>query len=410
MQSVLQARKWIVGTLAIAMATSGFALAAGPEDVPVGTQIDAGNVAQYKDMLPNGTYVNVMAGEILKVVPVTPIEKLLDPKWRELTDANKGKAKMLDAAGTWGLADGSYWPGGYPFPGATNPREIMANFQYHLTPDDIDTIPAGGHMGGFSLVDGSGKEYKRFIINLTQRRMTGRVWTAPLGAEPGYENELYRTNTLFFEPYDSKGVISMNVIYRDQAALPDAYVYVPVLRRVRRLSSSQRADAIQGSDLTAGDVDTFADPLGMWDFKLLATTKLLVNQTSSVDSKGVMGKTTQLLAGYYPSPYTAVEARTVHVIEATPRYDTIYSKKVLYVDSETYRPSVGEFYDRQGQLLKTYEMHWDVREDFAPSPNWIVIKNQQTKNASVFWVFEINANVGTPLSRVLTSSMRESSR
>ncbi|WP_372696065.1 DUF1329 domain-containing protein [Immundisolibacter sp.] len=380
------------------------------EPVPVGTQIDAGNVEQYKAMLPTGTYVNVKAGEVLKVIPTTPLEQLVDPKWLELTEANRGKAKMLDEAGTWGLADGSFWPGGYPFPGTDDPREMMANFQYHLTPDDIDTIPAGGHMGGFSLVNGDGKEYKRFIINLTQRRMTGRVWTPPLGAEPGYEDELYRTNTMFFEPYDSKGVISMNVIYRDQAALPDAYVYVPVLRRVRRLSSSQRADAIQGSDLTAGDVDTFADPLGMWDFRLLGTETLLVNQTGSPPSEGMLDNSVQPVASYYPSPYTAVESRRVHIIEATPRYSTIYSKKVLYVDSQTYRPAVGEFYDRQGQLLKTYEMNWNVKEDFTPSPNWIVIKNQQTGNASIFWVFDINANVGTPLSRVLTSSMRESSR
>lgn len=380
------------------------------EPVPVGTQIDAGNVEQYKAMLPTGTYVNVKAGEVLKVIPTTPLEQLVDPKWLELTEANRGKAKMLDEAGTWGLADGSFWPGGYPFPGTDDPREMMANFQYHLTPDDIDTIPAGGHMGGFSLVNGDGKEYKRFIINLTQRRMSGRVWTPPLGAEPGYEDELYRTNTLFFEPYDSKGVISMNVIYRDQAALPDAYVYVPVLRRVRRLSSSQRADAIQGSDLTAGDVDTFADPLGMWDFRLLGTETLLVNQTGSPPSEGMLDNSVQPVANYYPSPYTAVESRQVHIIEATPRYSTIYSKKVLYVDSQTYRPAVGEFYDRQGQLLKTYEMNWSVKKDFTPSPNWIVIKNQQTGNASIFWVFDINANVGTPLSRVLTSSMRESSR
>lgn len=380
------------------------------EQVPVGTQIDAGNVEQYKSLLPTGTYVNVKAGEILKVIPTTPLNQLVDPKWLELTEANRGKAKMLDEAGTWGLADGSFWPGGYPFPGTDDPREIMANFQYHLTPDDIDTIPAGGHMGGFSLVNGEGKQYKRFIINLTQRRMTGRVWTPPLGAEPGYENELYRTNTLFFEPYDSKGVISMNVIYRDQAALPDAYVYVPVLRRVRRLSSSQRADAIQGSDLTAGDVDTFADPLGMWDFKLLGTETLLVNQNGSAPSAGMLDNSVQLVANYYPSPYTVVESRQVHIIEATPRYSTIYSKKVLYVDSQTYRPAVGEFYDRQGQLLKTYEMNWNIKKDFTPSPNWIVIKNQQTGNASIFWVFEINANVGTPLSRVLTSSMSESSR
>ncbi len=406
MLSVLRENLLIPLSLVGALGTS----AAMAEQVPVGTQIDAGNVEQYKSMLPTGTYVNVKAGEVLKVIPTTPLDQLVDPKWLELTEANRGKAKMLDEAGTWGLADGSFWPGGYPFPGTDDPREIMANFQYHLTPDDIDTIPAGGHMGGFSLVNGEGKEYKRFIINLTQRRMTGRVWVPPLGAEPGYENELYRTNTLFFEPYDSKGVISMNIIYRDQAALPDAYVYVPVLRRVRRLSSSQRADAIQGSDLTAGDVDTFADPLGMWDFKLLGTETLLVNQNGSPSSAGVLDKSVQLVANYYPSPYATVESRQVHIIEATPRYSTIYSKKVLYVDSQTYRPALGEFYDRQGQLLKTYEMNWSVREDFAPAPNWIVIKNQQTGNASVFWVFDINANAGTPLSRVLTSSMRESSR
>lgn len=393
----------------------GFVVAPGmaattANEVPIGTQIDTSNVEQYKSLIPHGTYVNVLAGEVLKVIPTAPIEKLVDPKWLELTEKNRGKAKMLDEAGTWGLADGSYWPGGYPFPGTEDPREIMANFQYHLTPDDIDTRPAGGHMGGFTMVNGQGKEYKRFIINLTQRRMAGRVWTPPLGAEPGYEHELYRTNTLFFEPYDSKGVVSMNIVYRDQAALPDAYVYVPVLRRVRRLSSSQRADSIQGSDLTAGDVDTFADPLGMWDFKLLETKTLLVNQSGSAPAAGVLNKSTNLLAGYYPAPYTTVEARNIHVIEATPRYNTIYSKKILYLDSQTYRPSLGEFYDRQGQLLKTYEMNWEIKEDFAPSPNWIVIKNQQTRNASVFWVFEIFANVGTPVTRVLTSSMSELSR
>lgn len=399
----------IATLLVLAMAFSGAGIAAA-QDVPVGTQIDASNVGQYKELLPHGTYINVKAGEILKVKAFTPPEKLLDPKWRELTEANKGKGTMLDEAGTWGLADGSMWPGGFPFPGSSNPREIMANFQYHLTPDDIDTVPAGGQMGGFTLVDGKGKDYKEFIINLTQRRMVSRVWTAPLGSEPGYEKEFYRTNTIFFTPYDSKGVVSMNIVYRDQSALPDGYLYIPVLRRVKRLSSSQRADSIQGSDLTLGDIDTFGDPLGMWDFKLLETKKLLVSQDGAVESKGMLDKSNKLVANYYPSPYSVVELRDVHVIEATPRYDTIYSKKILYVDTVTYRPSMGEFYDRQGELLKTYGMNWFIKDDWTPSPNWIVIKNQQTGNASVFWVFAITGNVGTPLTRVLTSSMKEFSR
>ena len=261
-------------------------------------------------------------------------------------------------------------------------------------------------MGGFSLVGADGKEYKRFIINLTQRRMTSRTTVPPIGSQKGYENELYRTNTLFMSPYDANGVVSLNIIYRDQAKLPEAYIYVPALRRVKRLSANQRADAILGTDLTNGDVDTFSDPLGMWDFKLLATKKLLSTQSNAVSAKGMLDKSLTLLAGYYPNPYSVAELRDTHIIEAIPRYNTIYSKKILYIDAVTYRPTTAEFYDRQGQLLKTYSLDWGLTEKGGSAmPIWIIIKNQQTKTASPFWVFEIKGNVGTPLSRVLEANM-----
>ncbi|GEM_PF-6892652 len=384
-------------------AISSVALAAEPTP---GLMINASNVDQYKEYLPYAAVVNIKAGQVFKVIAPSSEEQLTEAKWIELTKANRGKAVMLDKAGTWGLADGSAWPGGYPFPGSTNPREIMANFQYHLSSDDFDTSPPGGQMGGFSLVDANGKEYKRFIINLTQRRMTSRTTVAPIGSQKGYENELYRTNTLFMSPYDANGVVSMNIIYRDQAKLPDAYIYVPALRRVKRLSANQRADAVLGTDLTNGDVDTFSDPLGMWDFKLLATKKLLSTQSNAVSAKGMLDKSLTLLAGYYPNPYSVAELRDTHIIEAIPRYNTIYSKKILYIDAVTYRPTTAEFYDRQGQLLKTYAIDWGVVEKGGSAmPIWIIIKNQQTKTASPFWVFDIKGNVGTPLSRVLEANM-----
>lgn len=399
---------WTVVLGSVGLSVSTPARAEVPEP---GLEITAANVDSYAEYLPVSMVMRVKQGEILKVYPTSSVEELVYPEWLEMTrNPPQGKGVMLDEAGTWGLADGSPWPGGFPFPEPQNAREIMANFQYHLTPDDFDSKIPGNEEGDFWLVDQNGKAYKKQVINLTQRRMTSRVWLDPIGSQPGYEEELYRTNTIFFAPYDVRGLVLMNIIYRDQAKLPDGYVYVPVLRRVRRQSSSQRADGVAGSDLTLGDVDTFSDPLGMWDFKLLETKKLLSGQNHQTGSIEVHEGRAEPVAGRYPYPHSAVELRDTYVIEAIPRYDTIYSKKILHVDTETYRPSVGEFYDRQGKLLKSYVFNWVIHEDFTPNPTWITIQNMQTNTSSLFIVFNLHGNVGTPLSRVMTSSMKDFGR
>ncbi|MBV1928869.1 MAG: DUF1329 domain-containing protein [Gammaproteobacteria bacterium] len=378
---------------------------------PPGTMITAENVDQYLEYLAPSTAIQIKQGLILKVFEKTPVEKLVYPKWLEMTNnPPQGPAVMLDEAGTWGLADGSYWPGGFPFPDPQNGREVMANFQYHLTADDADASTPGAKEGLFLLINEKSKIYKRQVINLAQTRMTGRVFNEPLGAYKGYEHELYRTNTLFFEPYDVRGLVSINVIYRDQAKLPDGYVYVPVLRRVRRQSGAQRADSVGGGDLTLGDVDTFSDPLGMWDFKILETKKLLSGQNHATGAKDYYDGKTELIAGRYPTPYFTVELRDTYVIEAIPRYETIYSKKILRVDTETFRPSTGEFFDRQGEMLKSYSLNWNIPEDFTPSPDWIIIQNMQTNNQSLFAIFDFKGNAKTPLRRMLTSSMKDFGR
>jgi hypothetical protein len=383
---------------------------AGEPPAP-GTMINADNADQYAEYLPAAQIVQIKQGLVLKVFETTPVEKLVYPKWLEMTNnPPQGPAVMLDEAGTWGLADGSYWPGGFPFPAPENARQVMANYQYHLTADEHDSEIPGEREGLFVLVGADGTLYKRQVLNLAQKRMTSRVFVEPLGHYPGYEDELYRTSTVFFDPYDVRGVSVMNIIYRDQARLPDGYVYVPVLRRVRRQSSSQRADSIAGSDLTLGDIDTFSDPLGMWDFKILEKKKLLTGQNNGVGALAYYNGNSELLAGRYPSPYASVELRDTYVIEAIPQYDTIYGKKILRVDAETWRPTLAEFYDRQGELLKIYSLYWTVGEDFSPNPSWIVIENVQTENSSLFVIGSFVGNVATPLQRVLTSSMKDFGR
>ena len=61
-------------------------------------------------------------------------------------------------------------------------------------------------------------------------------------------------------PFDARGIMLLSYRYkstdeaRDKAKNDDTWVYVPTLRRVRRISSAQRTDAVAGTDFTFDDL------------------------------------------------------------------------------------------------------------------------------------------------------------
>ena len=61
-------------------------------------------------------------------------------------------------------------------------------------------------------------------------------------------------------PFDARGIALLTYRYkatdrpRDQAKNDDTWVYVPTLRRVRRISTAQRTDAVSGTDFTFDDL------------------------------------------------------------------------------------------------------------------------------------------------------------
>jgi hypothetical protein len=65
-------------------------------------------------------------------------------------------------------------------------------------------------------------------------------------------------------PFDARGIMLMSYRYKAsdkptaQTKNDDTWVYVPTLRRVRRISSAQRTDAVSGTDFTFDDLFSFA--------------------------------------------------------------------------------------------------------------------------------------------------------
>ena len=128
--------------------------------------------------------------------------------------------------------------------------------------------------------------------------------------------------TIFDEPLDVKGTAFLSFTHAKEA--DDQWLYLPALKRVKRISSSNKSGPFMGSefayeDLTSQEIDKY-------------TYKWLRDET--------------------------LEAREAFVIERTPAYaDSGYTRQIVWVDKAMYQPLKVEFYDRKNAPLKTLTMH-----------------------------------------------------
>lgn len=399
----MKRRQFIAGVSALTALPMIDALATVPSP---GTEINAANVEQYLDVLTESWAQRVREGEIIRVFETTPAKQLIMPEWQALTVKNRGKAKIIDDAGTLAYEGNKPWPGGIPFPEPKSALEVMNNFLYHIEADEWHTVPKMQPMARLELWR-DGKPIKQQVMLLTRRRMTALNYIQPKGVEPGFETELERTATYFFQPYDVRGIALVNIVYRDQSKLPTTYAYVPVLRRVRRLSTSQRSDSQGGTDMTVGDAQGFSDPLGMWTFKILGRKKMLASITRA-PAPVAPPQDIPFVANRFISPYASAELRDTFIVEAIPKYETLYGKKILHLDADTFRPTVTDFYDKQMKLLKAYHIYWSW--DNWPNPRWVFMHNLQTKSVTVAHSFNIAPNTGAPLSIWQEGSLQEFAR
>lgn len=378
-----------------------------------GDVIDAANVADYSDYLLDSSVLLIKKGEILEVTPKSEAGVLTHPDYAATTQRNLGKAKLLDEYGTLGLADGSPWPGGTPFPDPKSALEVMVNFQqatFTLQGDDW-----GSENGPYRpvsrimFIDGEGKLYKDIVMAAGQINMTGRTILDPVPSIAGYENEILRRYLAFVEPYDVKGIVTLDIQYQDQTRLPESYAYLPSFRRVRQVSTAQRADSVAGSELTQSDLGGFSDPIGLWTYKILNKKEMLVAVKDSIEPVAYPTVPT-LLNNYFSQPRRKVELREVYIIEALPRFDTVYSKKVFTIDAEMFRTSDFSIYDNQGNLYKAVQQDWDMAENGRPIPTWLSFYNFQTNGASILSNKGLAVNVDVPLDLFEKASMKNFSR
>ncbi len=147
-----------------------------------------------------------------------------------------------------------------------------------------------------------------------------------------------------------RGMGVLNYHYDDPNRLDSLMIYVPSLRRMRKMSATDTQDP-QG-DLSYDDSDMMSQKITPkkfpYKFNIIAEREYLMPTTYNhspiwVDSKN-----------HYSLREVEFQRRPCYVLELTqldPNY--IYGKRVFYVDKETFICLIGAYYDQKGQLYRT---------------------------------------------------------
>lgn len=156
------------------------------------------------------------------------------------------------------------------------------------------------------IVDESGQQRERELSMATKLFDGGKT-----------EKRIYR----FLSPADVKGTGVLVFDYQDQA--DDVWVFLPALRKTRRIVSSQQTNSFMGSEFSYGDLNVPA--LDDFNYKLL--------KEESVDGDACF------------------------VIEVLPKKDEIgksegYSKKLYWVSKDKFVVRQGQYFDLGGKLIK----------------------------------------------------------
>ncbi|HUI26538.1 MAG TPA: DUF1329 domain-containing protein [Candidatus Kryptonia bacterium] len=329
-------------------------------DVKPGDVISASNVDQAKDLISPGLEWVIRHGMKMRIVEPRKVD--WPRAYKEATEKYSGQVRLS--------ADGlklENYVGGLPFPSIdlNDPKaalKIMWNYDYKfLVTDDVDLREFDADTGPVGS-GGQGMAVERHFILDHFRRLfyNGRLYVDPKPERPNPEGIRYRESLHpILEPFDLKGVGATSIRYVEPTKQDDSWLYLPSLRRVRRLSTAQRSDALFGQDTDVDSYYGYSGHIAWMDWKLLGEKSLL----SCMHAEHYPVKWGDGAADFVIDDVW--EKRQVYVIEGVsklPQY--AYSKRVIFIDKEAWVVPYSDIYDRPGQLWKI----WINQFSFRKSP------------------------------------------
>ena len=175
-----------------------------------------------------------------------------------------------------------------------------------------------------------------------------------------------RRVVVFDAPADIRG--TKTLLVEHSGGDDDIWIYLPAMKKVRRLVADNKKDSFVGTDFSYGDVIGYR--VDDWNHTLLRD---------------------EAFSGF-----------DCEVVESIPKSSQVaavsgYSKRVSWIDRRSYVAVKTEIYDSQGALLKRLTQE-DVREIDPRNHKWqamrLAAENIQTGHRTVIELKNFKANVG----------------
>ncbi len=161
-----------------------------------------------------------------------------------------------------------------------------------------------------------------------------------------------KTLIVFDRPRDVKGTAFLSFTH---AIKPDdQWIYLPALKRVKRISSSNKSGPFMGSEFAYEDISS--QEVDKYSYKYIKDD--------------------------------VYETRPVFIVERFPQYkNSGYTRMITWLDSETYSPLKIDFYDRKNSLLKTltYHHYKQYLGKFWRSDRMEMINHVTGKGTTLLW-------------------------
>lgn len=168
----------------------------------------------------------------------------------------------------------------------------------------------------------------------------------------------------FLSPADIKGTGFLQIEHSEGE--DDLWIYLPALKKSRRLVANNKKDSFVGSDFSYGDI--LLPKVDLYHHALLRSEN--------------------------------INGRDCYVIESIPGNETVkrdsgYSKKVSWIRTDNFVESKVVYYDLSGTLLKTQTTQ-DYKEVDPENHRWIIMyremENHQTGHKTIVTFDRIEAN------------------
>jgi hypothetical protein len=310
--------------------------------------IDAKNADQHKDKLSAGQMAMLKKYPTYKMV-VYPTRRSASTPEGHYKETKECAAKAKLAAGGNGVVGCT---GGLPFPIPKDGNEAIWNALLRYRGDTFAmhwSQAAVTRTGDYALVKFE-YEYDFSYGNLTK----------PLDKREKNKILNYVQNTT--APARLAGQILLVHETVDQTAEPrSAWTYNPGQRRVRLAPNvaydnpGTAADGLRTND----DFGMYNGATDRYNWKLVGKKEMYVPYNSYKLSDPKLKYADLLKPGHLNQDHARYELHRVWVVEATLKAGTshIYSKRVFFLDEDTWTPVVSDKYDGRGELWRFSEQH-----------------------------------------------------